>query len=56
MSCYSKTPVLVLFCQKTASSANELPNVLNLISEDISDILVNDVWTAVQERMKVAEK
>ena len=51
MSCFSKRPAIVLFCQKTAGSANDLPNVMNLIAKDISDISVEQVWNEIEKNM-----
>ena len=51
MSCFSKRPAIVLFCQKTAGSANDLPNVTNLIVKDISDISVEQVWNEIEKNM-----
>ena len=53
MSCFSKTPAVVLFCQKTANSANKLANVTNLIAPDISDISVEQVWNEVKKNMEL---
>ena len=52
MSCFSKTPAIVLFCEKTARSANDFPNVTNLIGPDIADISVEQVWSEVQKNME----
>ena len=51
MSCFSKKPAVVLFCQKTARSANKLPNVTNLIANQIEDISVDKVWEEVQKSL-----
>ena len=52
MSCFSKRPAVVLFCQKTARSANDLPNVTNLIADQIENISVDSVWNEVQKSLK----
>ena len=49
MSCFSKTPAIVLFCEKTARSANNLPNVTNLVAKDIANISVEKVWDEVEK-------
>jgi ADP-heptose:LPS heptosyltransferase len=54
MSCFSNKPAVVLFCQKTAASANKLKNVTNLIAQDISDISVEQVWDEVKKSMELS--
>ncbi len=50
-SCFSKTPAVVLFCKKTERSAHILPNVTNLIAQDIADISVDTVWAEIQKKI-----
>lgn len=52
MSCFSQRPAVVLFCKKTERSANNLPNVKNIIAEKIEDISVDEVWNEVQKSLE----
>ena len=52
MSCFSKRPAVVLFCQRTARSANKLPKVTNLVADDIENISVDTVWNEVQKSLE----
>lgn len=56
MSCFVKTPAVVLFCKKTEKSAYKAANITNLIAPDIADISVDKVWQAVQKSIAGKQK
>ncbi|MBO5997549.1 MAG: glycosyltransferase family 9 protein [Alphaproteobacteria bacterium] len=52
MSCFVQKPAIVLFCQRTARSANKMANITNLVADQIEDISVDAVWKEVQKSIK----